>query len=668
MKNKKLLSIYLLIILVMNLSSCQTLNIINSNKEYIEETIKFLCSDKCDGRLPGSDGNKEAERYIENCFRDIGLDKYNGSYLHPYQHKLWRVTKKSYNITFNFISGETYNCKYGDDFHLNSLINTDIKAPVTTNVNDRNIENSIVVISDSNETINVINKAKAVLVKSPRFNLNIISKSQMNVPNIQITPQLYDLLKKNEGSIGEIKFDVQASEEEISQNNVIGVIPGENHNNAIVVTSHYDHVGRVANILCRGCIDNATGTAAMIDIAQRIKKYSKNHKLEQDIIFCAFNGEEPYRQGSQAFTKSIIGKYENLYNINIDCVGVKEGKELVIHGDDNASKALCDGVKEYFIKNKVGTRIGYSEFSSDHTSFLDKDIPSVAIIQEGYSKVVHTIDDTIDKANFKYIDKVGKVVSDFIVSNPSTKFTVKNTLKNPIIDELQKVVRDEKEKLEFNQYKYIMVGNKKVLVDNCLSGFGDNYKDKDKEKNGLNKLKSLYPDLYAIKDTEEYALRHIEVFDDSKEYVKNPEINKVYYKKNVPVNIRRLDFQYQKGKYKTNGFNEINISLTRERKNDEIYNKDYTFKVELERNYEYSIDEKETKIGNELYHIMYGKNDNTIKGLYKCIKCKNEIFHVTISSINSEWGYKTVDETIKAYNDLKLKDIIYKNVNYIRAK
>lgn len=655
-------------LLVFILSSCQILKVASPNKGYIENSINFLCSDKCEGRLPGTNGNKEAEKYIENCFKDIGLDMYNGSYLHPYQHRLLRAENKDYNIVLNFKDGKTYVCEEGEDFYLNYLMNADIKAPITTNINDRNIENSIVAISESDKISGLADKAKVVLVVTPKFSFNIAAKMEGNIPIIQISQQLYDLLKENEGTEAEIKFDVQATEEEISQNNVIGVIPGENHNNVIVVTAHFDHVGRVGKTICRGCIDNATGTAAIIDIADRLIKNSKKHKLEQDIIFCAFNGEEPYLQGSEAFVNSIMGKYESIYCINIDCVGYKKGKKLMVFGDDeghNISEDLSDRVKEYFDKNEIDTVIVKNQ-RADHLSFSGKDIPAITLIQEGWHNVGHTVDDDIDKADFKYISKVGELVSNFIMLNPSKKFTAKNTLKNPPTDELLNTINIEREKLEFNQYKYIMIGNEEKLVENNSSQFGDHYKEQ--KKDDLVTLKSLYPGLYIAKNIGDYELNNVGIYDNSKEYIKNPEIDKVYCKKYIAENIRCLEFNYTKGKYKTNEYNEIYLTLTRERKNDEIYNKDYTFKAELEQSYEYSIDEKETKIGNELYYIMYGKNDNTIKGLYKCIKYKNETFHIVINSINSEWGYKTVDETIKVYNNLKLKDIIDKNVKYLELK
>jgi Zn-dependent M28 family amino/carboxypeptidase len=108
-------------------------------------------------------------------------------------------------------------------------------------------------------------------------------------------------------------------------NNVVGVIKGKDSKKAVVVSAHFDHLGYVNGKLIRGALDNASGVSALIKIANGLQAKSKEKPFDEDIIFCAFNGEEEGLAGSRAFVEQITSKklYDNIYNINIDSIGAK---------------------------------------------------------------------------------------------------------------------------------------------------------------------------------------------------------------------------------------------------------------------------------------------------------------------------------------------------------
>lgn len=127
---------------------------------------------------------------------------------------------------------------------------------------------------------------------------------------------------KNSGLIAEDDYG-----EVKTINNIVGKIEG-NSNNAIVISAHFDHIGIQDGKIIRGAIDNASGVAVLLDLAEILNnKYSVN-KPVFDIIFCAFNGEENGLTGSEKFIEDINGKYDNLININIDSVGYKNGGKV----------------------------------------------------------------------------------------------------------------------------------------------------------------------------------------------------------------------------------------------------------------------------------------------------------------------------------------------------
>jgi len=137
--------------------------------------------------------------------------------------------------------------------------------------------------------------------------------------------------------------------------NVIGILDGTDKtlkNEAIVIGAHYDHLGRggegslVANSteIHHGADDNASGTAAIIELARQFTK-AKNNK--RTIIFIAFSGEEEGLFGSKYYVNNPVFPIENtVAMINLDMVGRLHDDKLTIGGTGTASEwaKLIDGI------------------------------------------------------------------------------------------------------------------------------------------------------------------------------------------------------------------------------------------------------------------------------------------------------------------------------------
>ncbi|MFL0197895.1 M28 family peptidase [Clostridium sp. WILCCON 0269] len=125
-------------------------------------------------------------------------------------------------------------------------------------------------------------------------------------------------------------------------NNVVGVIKGRESKNAVIVSAHFDHIGYQDGKIIRGALDNASGVSALIKIANTLQEKSKEKSFDEDIIFCAFNGEEEGLVGSRAFVNEIKSKsiYNSLYNINIDSIGAKAGGTFALKNKSNVSSKL----------------------------------------------------------------------------------------------------------------------------------------------------------------------------------------------------------------------------------------------------------------------------------------------------------------------------------------
>lgn len=94
-------------------------------------------------------------------------------------------------------------------------------------------------------------------------------------------------------------------------------------------------------------MDNASGVSALIKIAEELKKVSEDNPFESNIIFCAFNGEEQLYVGSTAFVHKSKSQswYENMYNINIDSIGAKDGGTIIFPNFSEYSAELYEAIK-----------------------------------------------------------------------------------------------------------------------------------------------------------------------------------------------------------------------------------------------------------------------------------------------------------------------------------
>ncbi|MDU5261895.1 MAG: M28 family peptidase [Clostridium celatum] len=222
-------------------------------------------------------------------------------------------------------------------------------------------------------------------------------------------------------------------------NNIIGVIKGKDSSKAVVISAHLDHVtvrkrveetsnsedSKIKVTKIEGAIDNASGIAVLLESAKDLTKYYKDEKPEHDIIFAAFNAEELGLIGSSKFVEEFKGNYEDWYNINIDCVGMKGNEGLAVKNTSPLCEELYDDFIEVldedkiyyemvpYARNEDGRIVG----SSDHMSFRRGNDASLVIGQDGIVGIVHSEADNISIVDFELIESIKDALVDFIVKS-----------------------------------------------------------------------------------------------------------------------------------------------------------------------------------------------------------------------------------------------------------
>lgn len=204
--------------------------------------------------------------------------------------------------------------------------------------------------------------------------------------------------------------------------NIIGIIDGKNKNQAVIISAHFDSIGYKNGRIVSGALDNASGVAAVLKTAERLKE-DADYKYKNDIVFVCFNGEESGLQGSKYFAENIKNKYDNLYDINIDCIGGEDSGLICLDNKSRISEKLTYKMKEKFRKYDIAySDTGDNRGTSDNKSFENNGVPNILISQENAINHIHNRYDTPQYIDYDQIEKLSDMLYDFVKSNDGEVF------------------------------------------------------------------------------------------------------------------------------------------------------------------------------------------------------------------------------------------------------
>jgi Zn-dependent M28 family amino/carboxypeptidase len=174
---------------------------------------------------------------------------------------------------------------------------------------------------------------------------------------------------------------------EIDSRNVIAKLEGSDpqlRNEYVVYTAHWDHLGRDPSLkgdqIFNGALDNASGTATLLEIAEAYTKIAPAPK--RSVLFLAVTAEEYGLLGAKYYASAPLYPLDRtLANINID--GANQWgrtRDIVIIGLGNST--LDDLVTE--VAAKQGRTVAPDPepekgffYRSDHFEFAKKGVPAL---------------------------------------------------------------------------------------------------------------------------------------------------------------------------------------------------------------------------------------------------------------------------------------------------
>ena len=212
----------------------------------------------------------------------------------------------------------------------------------------------------------------------------------------------------------------------IKGENVLGYIEGTDlKDELIIITAHYDHLGKHDSLTFNGADDDGSGTVATLEIAEAFMLAKKaGHGPRRSVLIMPVSGEEKGLLGSKYYTDHPIYPLENtVANLNIDMIGRLDdwhdtANYIYLIGADRLSQELHD-ISETVNRKHIGLNLDYTfneeddpnryYYRSDHYNFAKNNIP-VIFYFNGVHEDYHKATDTVDKIDFEKVETITRLV------------------------------------------------------------------------------------------------------------------------------------------------------------------------------------------------------------------------------------------------------------------
>lgn len=221
-------------------------------------------------------------------------------------------------------------------------------------------------------------------------------------------------LEVHPDSIAKLK---QAVHQKLSMRNVLGMIPGKNTKEYVIVGAHFDHLGIDPALdgdqIYNGADDNASGVSAVLQIARAF--LASGQQPERNVIFAFWDGEEKGLLGSKYFVQTCPFLSQIKGYLNFDMIGRNnkpQQPKQVVYFYTAAHPVFGDWLKEDIRKYGLQLEPDYRAWEnpiggSDNGSFAKVGIPIIWYHTDGHPDY-HQPSDHADRLNWDKVVEITK--------------------------------------------------------------------------------------------------------------------------------------------------------------------------------------------------------------------------------------------------------------------
>lgn len=211
-----------------------------------------------------------------------------------------------------------------------------------------------------------------------------------------------------------VSVNVEAKMIENDGHNIIAYIPGTSDSKEhFVLACHYDHLGVCGKDIFYGANDNASGTAMLLNLMRHFKQNPPEHS----IVFIFFDAEENNLLGSFFYADNPLLPLEDIiYFVELDMIG-DNGDNIYCQISDTGERGL-----EYLHAVNASLPEPFASFDrhpmddyADHYPFGLKGVPAIYIELDGdTNKNYHSPRDTYDNFFPDNFDRMFALVKGFV--------------------------------------------------------------------------------------------------------------------------------------------------------------------------------------------------------------------------------------------------------------
>ncbi len=438
--------------------------------------LTILASDSLEGRETGKKGQKMAADYIKNHFEEIGLSAPVDGNSYYQKFNLYKTKRGHAELIIdkdtlqnlkqmvywsnNPMKRAKVDLVYVNEASKEDLTQLSVKdkyvvfrakgqfTPVLDQLEAAGAKGAVVLADDSSKMDMVIRygtyyTTQGSISRNKPSEEGLVSLVTYKETAEKMYGKPLDQLKIGDKvkaeMYGEIKMEVVETE------NVLGFLEGgDKKEEIIVLTAHYDHEGIKNGEIYNGADDDASGTTALMEIAEAFALAKKaGHTPKRSILFMPVTGEEKGLLGSAYYSENPVFPLEQtITNLNIDMIGRvdsvhEENREFVyLIGSDRISTELheiSENINSTYTKLDLDYTYNAEDhpdriyYRSDHWNFAKNGVPIIFYFN-GTHKDYHKPTDTVDKIEFDLLKKRTDLVF-------YTTWELANRENRPLVDE-----------------------------------------------------------------------------------------------------------------------------------------------------------------------------------------------------------------------------------------
>ncbi|HEU4633250.1 MAG TPA: M28 family peptidase [Flavisolibacter sp.] len=435
--------------------------------EDLKRHLYIVASKEMEGRETATPGQRKAAAYIENHFKQLGLQPGNNGdyqmYFNVYQDSLTEATLevngKAFQLDKDF-NPSAANIPATIRFSEVVLIGSNS----LDSVKNANLAGKLVMIVGivpsgsraqgggllgalQSKGIAGILSVSSVYPRTSPFNRK--GNQFINGFRRSLTPQQYSISEnvaraiigdeydnvKNSKDIvktytANILLDVKKATLTAQSSNVLGVLPGTDlKDEYLFITAHYDHLGkRGDSVIYYGADDDGSGTVGVLEIAEAFTKAKAAGKgPRRSIVFMTVSGEEKGLWGSEYYASHPVFPLDKTTaDLNIDMIGRSDKDRkgdtinyVYVVGDDKLSsdlKPISEAANKKYTKLELDYKFNDPNdrnriyYRSDHYNFAKNGVPIIFYYDGMLGADYHRPTDTPDKINYPLLAKRAKLV------------------------------------------------------------------------------------------------------------------------------------------------------------------------------------------------------------------------------------------------------------------